>query len=316
MANYSNSQKRKNRWTPEQNRNKALLSYDLNENYKELLLNEIIKNNLETSVDIRAFIRNKIQSNLRLPKHNIDFWKNRGWPEDEAFALMKEHKEIFLKNKNPNNKSPFSKEYWVEKINPNTNKTYTLEEADFKRNSIRPIRKEYWMVNHNLDEIDAISKAKEHKNKVNLAGALASKNKPKEQWARRNSDTRLKYYLEKGLNEEDAAKALKKRQTTFSLEKCIEKYGEIEGRYKFDRRQEKWQNTMINKTLEEISRINKAKIFKSGISSIEKEFVLLLKERYEIETQFYLKNPNKIKGFLYDVKYNDKIIEFNRRFLA
>lgn len=54
------------------------------------------------------------------------------------------------------------------------------------------------------------------------------------------SNTTLEYYLSKGMNEDEAKHALRKRQTTFSLEKCIEKYGEVEGIKRFKERQEKW----------------------------------------------------------------------------
>ena len=54
------------------------------------------------------------------------------------------------------------------------------------------------------------------------------------------SNTTLEYYLSKGMGEDEAKHALRKRQTTFSLEKCIEKYGEVEGIKRFKERQEKW----------------------------------------------------------------------------
>lgn len=54
------------------------------------------------------------------------------------------------------------------------------------------------------------------------------------------SNTTLEYYLSQGMNEDEAKHALRKRQTTFSLEKCIEKYGEVEGIKRFKERQEKW----------------------------------------------------------------------------
>jgi hypothetical protein len=37
---------------------------------------------------------------------------------------------------------------------------------------------------------------------------------------------------------------LKERQATFSLKKCISKYGEIEGLKIFEDRQKKWQKTL------------------------------------------------------------------------
>ena len=53
-------------------------------------------------------------------------------------------------------------------------------------------------------------------------------------------DTNIEYYLNQGMSEEEAALALKNRQSTFSLDKCIKKYGEEEGKRIFNERQSKW----------------------------------------------------------------------------
>lgn len=58
------------------------------------------------------------------------------------------------------------------------------------------------------------------------------------------SNTTLEYYLNQGMNEDEAKLALRKRQSTFSLEKCIEKYGEAEGIKRFKERQEKWLSNL------------------------------------------------------------------------
>lgn len=60
----------------------------------------------------------------------------------------------------------------------------------------------------------------------------------------KNCTTSVQYYINQGMSEEDAKKALKDRQRTFSLEKCIEKYGEEEGIKRFKERQKKWLNSL------------------------------------------------------------------------
>jgi len=52
-----------------------------------------------------------------------------------------------------------------------------------------------------------------------------------------------KYWVERGLSEEEAKKQVGKLQTTFSLEKCIEKYGKEEGTKRWQERQEKWMKS-------------------------------------------------------------------------
>jgi len=52
--------------------------------------------------------------------------------------------------------------------------------------------------------------------------------------------TQLGYWLNKGYTEEQAKQLVSERQSTFSLKKCIEKHGEIEGKKRWKERQEKW----------------------------------------------------------------------------
>jgi very-short-patch-repair endonuclease len=48
------------------------------------------------------------------------------------------------------------------------------------------------------------------------------------------------YWMEKGFTQDEAKKIISEKQSTFSLEKCITKYGEIEGTEVWKKRQEKW----------------------------------------------------------------------------
>jgi len=66
----------------------------------------------------------------------------------------------------------------------------------------------------------------------------------------------LEYWINNGYSYEDAVIKRKERQTTFSKEKLISKYGKSEGTLIWKRRQEKWQETMSSKTNEELIEIN------------------------------------------------------------
>lgn len=79
----------------------------------------------------------------------------------------------------------------------------------------------------------------------------------------RSYNTKLSYYQDKGYSDDEAEFLLKQRQTTFSLKKCLEKYGEAEGLVIFNNRQKKWQDTLKAKSPEELLDINKRK--SSGI---------------------------------------------------
>ena len=75
-----------------------------------------------------------------------------------------------------------------------------------------------------------------------------------------NCKLTVKYWLNKGYTEEEAKDIISKNQSTFSKEKCIEKYGEEKGLQVWKERQEKWQKTLNSKCPEEIERISKAKM--------------------------------------------------------
>ena len=87
-----------------------------------------------------------------------------------------------------------------------------------------------------------------------------------------NCQTNINYWLKHGYNEEEAKEKLSFRQTTFSLEKCIEKYGVEAGTKRWQERQKKWQDNIKSKPLEELERINRAKMnFCKGFSMISQK---------------------------------------------
>ena len=123
----------------------------------------------------------------------------------------------------------------------------------------------------------------------------------------RGKSTRREYYLEQAnCNYDLADYLLKRRQSTFSLNKCIMKYGEEKGRKIWNERQDRWQKTLNSKSEEEKERINKSKFpgYKKPyyMSKAEKELAKILK----CSSQLYIK-----KGGWYDLYYGNKIIEYN-----
>ena len=54
------------------------------------------------------------------------------------------------------------------------------------------------------------------------------------------NDNQVKYWIKKGYSEEESKQKVSERQRTFTLEKCIEKYGEKEGIKRYTERQTKW----------------------------------------------------------------------------
>ena len=128
-------------------------------------------------------------------------------------------KELLLENPNfTKEKSRGCVEYWLKR-------GYSLEEAKI----------ESYKVNRNMIDKSQLYR-KEHP----------------EEFLDVNP-TQLAYWIKKGYREEDALLKLKERQTTFSLEKCIEKYGEEEGLNRWKNRQEKWMKNYKKNNFSKIS---------------------------------------------------------------
>lgn len=83
--------------------------------------------------------------------------------------------------------------------------------------------------------------------------------------------TKLEYYTKKGFTKDDAIKLLAERQRTFTYDKCLKKYGELEGIRIFNKRQQKWLHTMYNKP-NYIEIIHKRVKNGLGVSTISQNF--------------------------------------------
>jgi len=161
---------------------------------------------------------------------------------------------------------------------------------------------------------EANIKVSENRKKQQEGTALAISTNPD------TSPLRIGYYINKGMSEDEAKEALRIRQTTFSLEICIEKYGEEEGKKVWQERQDKWQDTLTSKSPEEILRINKLKVEGSlsstttGRSKKEEDFISKLEFFYgiEIERNIILEENNLIRTF--DGRYKNILIEFQGKY--
>lgn len=200
-----------------------------------------------------------------------------------------------------------------------------------------PSNKEYWIY-HGYNEEDSKTKVSEFQT------LQVSKVK------KHTNDATIEYWFKKGFTEDEAKLKIKERQSTGSKEKFIKKYGKEEGIEKFNLRQKKWQNTLKNKSYEEIKRINSLKgislsnmIRKWGeIEGTRRYYQWLDKIHYRLKNNLlsYSKISqelfnillNKIKDkdnvnfatynkeisiinnnciYFYDFNYKNKIIEFN-----
>lgn len=129
----------------------------------------------------------------------------------------------------------------------------------------------------------------------------------------RPNTTKLEYWIDKGYSEKEAKEKRKERQRTFTLEKCIEKYGESEGNKIWMVRQEKWQKSLLENGN-----------MKCGFSKISQDLFYTILQKYSKDENlnkvyFATKNKEyfisvKNKGF-FSFDFTDvnkrKIIEYN-----
>lgn len=172
-------------------------------------------------------------------------------------------------------KSVFSVQYWLDK-------GLTNEEAKYQIQIRRPNNYLYW-VNKGYSEEEAHEKLKKFQKDANKDRTPSS--------FREGSKRCLEYYIKRGYDEVFAKQEIAKIQSTFSLEKCKKKYGAKKGKQIWKERQNKWQNTIQNKSEEEKRRINE----KKNVLDINK---LRQKFASDQDIQKFLFETRKIKLYL------------------
>lgn len=64
----------------------------------------------------------------------------------------------------------------------------------------------------------------------------------------------VEYWIDQGFTKEEAVNKVKEHQANFSYEKCIKKYGEVEGKKVFLERQKKWISSLSKLDMEKINK--------------------------------------------------------------
>jgi hypothetical protein len=180
--------------------------------------------------------------------------------------------------------------------------------------------KEFW-IKKGMSEEDAVKKAAESMDDIHKKTYKKFKENP-EKYASKYP-TKIEYYLKKGYSKEEAVLKISERQKTFSLEKCIKKYGKIDGTKKWQERQDKWMNSLNSKSEEEKIKINRKRLNGCSYSMISQKlcwdiYNVFINERIKfkkLNDEFFLLDSNK-NWFAYDFVNIDrkKCIEFNGDF--
>jgi len=217
--------------------------------------------------------------------HKLSYWYNKTKDIEKAFIAVKvakKFKKFFVDELLPESFNKENKERLEELRNELLN-TYPTGVSKTKGwVGEQNTKKGFWIWNGFSEK-----EAKEKVSSVQSANGKKYTKKRRENPEKYNDvqPNQIGYWIKKGLSEEEAKLKVKERQATFSLEKCITKYGEEKGLEVFNKRQEKWQGTLNSKSQGEIDDTNRMK----SISKI-----------YDSETYIeYIKRMKNIALFLY-----------------
>lgn len=234
------------------------------------------------------YIQNKIKKKKLNSKVCAEYWINKGYSEEEAVQqVSKIQKENSSKRTKQNTET---KEDRIAKYGKEATEKF------YREKSVLCI--EYWLKRgytekygrKKISEYQA-KNSKKVKNRVNTKS--------------------VEYWLNKGYNLQEAEQIISDSQHTFSLEKCLKKYGEENGLKLWKERQNKWQKTLHeNKNLH------------VGYSKISQDLFKELENTYDNDERDYIFYGSKNREFtirknnktyVYDFTdlKNRKIIEFN-----
>lgn len=203
---------------------------DFSPNKKEEILEKF--KDFDFNCGLTSF-KDKMKRIISMPKNGKSttiYWTSRGWSIEDALK-----KRVIIK-KNPE-KSPMNINFWI-------GKGFTEAEAEFQIKSQRKLNKEYW-IKRGLSESESIQKSKEFQTESNnkLQKKLKEDLNFKKKFISKLTNN-INYWMNLGFSESDANLKLSERQSTFSLKKCIEKYGEETGKELWVKRQEKWKKSL------------------------------------------------------------------------
>jgi len=224
-----------------------------------------------------------------LKKHGVTSLEYKTRYPGESLTTKKDSKNT-SKNSGLHMKKEKYRKMFSDKVKGDKNPNHKSKTTDKERKERSPFSKEFLYHNSENERLNFIENALKD----------------------RTFTTRIDYYLERGYSEDESEMLLKERQSTFSKDICIRKYGNTKGLEVYTDRQEKWQKSL-----------NENGNLKLGYSKISQELFYKILEKYDIEDReeiyFATKNNEiklkKIDGgvWLYDFcdKNKKKIIEYN-----
>lgn len=152
---------------------------------------------------------------------------------------------------------------------------------------------EFWIKKgYSLKESEEKAKFEIEKNRNILKKII----KDNPEYMKRKTWTSKDYWVKRGYTLEEAESTVSEKQSTFSLRKCIEKYGEEKGIEVWKSRQEKWIKTLDSKSDEEKKEILRKKTFANKeYSNISQElfFSIIENEMVDKKNAFFICSMKK-----------------------
>lgn len=223
----------------------------------------------EFSVDAST-IKNRLQDNgiiiSRFSPYNVKYWVERGFNYDDAIEHIKTIR-------------PTNIQYWL-------NKGYTKNDAEFQVELLTMKTERAYIHKHG-------ERGREMYRQI------------KREIGRKTSPRSIDYWLKKGYTEADGMEMVSKTQRTYSRDILHKKYGAYLGEEKMKDRNDKWQQTLKNKSnYEEIQKSkdgNSLKFYKEKYGENYIEFYV----KEQIKKLFKLEIKNEIINSLKKNNYID-----------
>ena len=236
----------------------------------------------EKNLDELEILRNNAAKSKN--KQNLEYWINKfpDKPLDEIKEMHNKYYQSWLSHQKGWGKGD-------ENINSIKNTTKQIRNSRSPRN-IEFYKRKYPELT--LEEQENLRQEYIKKNNQSVKNTI--------------KDTNIEYYINKGMTEEQAKNALAERQRTFTLEKCINKYGEEEGLRRFSERQQKWLKSLYNEFQSNGTGRSKQSLF-------AKEIIKYCCDKLNIsmpKSEKYIFDNVYNRSYAYDFMFKNKIIEF------
>jgi hypothetical protein len=248
---------------------------------------------------------NRKKQNARKTKENLEKNKDRndmivckecGWKIEQTGNLFQHIKMHGL-----------NKETYCEKFNCDVSELsgviYKKEQAERAKGEKNPGYRHggrFSSLSKNFKKYDGLSDNEIEEKKAIIVEKISDSNKNNG-----NTPTTLLYWLNQGYDENEAKKKLSERQTTFSKDICIMKYGIEEGLKVWKERQRKWQDSLPFSNYSKVSQVFFWDIYNKLPEKYQKVcyFIELTRKEYMVKRfrlDFFIESLNINIEFLGD----------------